>query len=121
MVELFAIVLLVLLNGVFSAAEIAILTIRDTRLQQLVDNGSRRARAVFELRNQPERFLATVQIGITVVGAAAAALGGATIAESLSAALQGVGVAPRYADVGSLTLVVAAVSFLSIVLGELVL
>jgi putative hemolysin len=120
MVELLAIVFLILLNGVFAGAEIAILTIRHTRLQQLVDNGSRRARTVFDLRNQPERFLATAQIGITVVGAAAAALGGATIAERLSVVLQQLGVPLGTADVGALILVVAAISYLSIVLGELV-
>lgn len=120
MTELVAILILVLLNGVFAGAEIAILTIRDTRLQQLVDAGSRRARSVANLRNQPERFLATVQIGITVVGAAAAALGGATTAESLSAAFAGLGMSERAAHVTGLVLVVATISYLSIVLGELV-
>ncbi len=120
MVELIAILVLILLNGVFSGAEIAILTIRDTRLQQLVEAGSRRARAVADLRNQPERFLATVQIGITVVGAAAAALGGATIATTLSAGVQQLGVPVGIADVAALTVVVAVISYASIVLGELV-
>ncbi len=120
MVELVAIVVLIILNGVFSGAEIAILTLRETRLQQLVDNGSRRARTVLTLRNQPERFLATVQIGITVVGAAAAALGGATIAERLAGVLETVGMAPGPAGVTALVLVVATISYLSIVLGELV-
>src|SRR6185436_630965 len=119
MMELVAIFVLVLLNGVFSAAEIALLTIRATRLQQLVDNGSWRARAVFDLRNQPERFLATVQIGITVVGAAAAALGGATTATRLSVVLQGLGMPLGTAEIVALTIVVAAISYLSIVLGEL--
>src|SRR5689334_18292567 len=105
MVELVAILVLVVLNGVFAGAEIAILTIRDTRLQQLVDAGSRRARTVANLRNQPERFLATVQIGITVVGAAAAAAAG---------------VPAGTAEIVALVLVVATISYLSIVLGELV-
>ncbi len=120
MVELVAILVLIVLNGVFSGAEIAILTIRDTRLQQLVDSGSRRARTVFTLRNQPERFLATVQIGITVVGAAAAALGGATTAETLSAALTPFGMSESTAHVVALVFVVATISYLSIVIGELV-
>lgn len=120
MLELVAILILIVLNGVFSGAEIAILTIRDTRLQQLVDSGSRRARTVLTLRNQPERFLATVQIGITVVGAAAAALGGATIAERLSVVLQAFGMPAGSAGVTALVLVVATISYLSIVLGELV-
>ncbi len=120
MVELGAILVLILLNGIFSGAEIAILTIRATRLQQLVDAGSRRARAVHALRNQPERFLATVQIGITVVGSAAAALGGATTAESVSTVLQSLGMPARAAGLLALVLVVATISYLSIVLGELV-
>ncbi len=120
MVELVAILILVLLNGVFAGAEIAILTLRETRLQQLVDNGSRRARAVMNLRNQTERFLATVQIGITVVGAAAAALGGATIAETLGAGIEGLGLSRGTADAVALVVVVSAISYLAIVLGELV-
>jgi putative hemolysin len=120
MVELIAIVVLVLLNGVLAGAEIAILTVRATRLQQLVDAGSRRARTVFTLRNEPERFLATVQIGITVVGAAAAVLGGATIADGASAGLQRLGMSAGTAEVVALALVVAAISYLSVVLGELV-
>ena len=120
MVELIAILFLVLLNGVLSGAEIAILTVRDTRLQQLVDAGSRRARTVFALRNEPERFLATVQIGITVVGAAAAVLGGATTAEVLRVALEQLGMSSAAAEFVALAIVVTAISYLSVVLGELV-
>jgi putative hemolysin len=75
---------------------------------------------VLDLRNQPERFLATVQIGITFVGAAAAALGGATSAERLAETFVALGVAPRPAEAAALVLVVTAISYLSIVLGELV-
>lgn len=120
MIELIAILILVVVNGVFSGAEIAVLTIRDTRLQQLVDAGSRRARSVHQLRGEPERFLATVQIGITVVGAAAAALGGATTAGTLAAGLVALGIPHRTAGVAALVLVVVMISCLSIVLGELV-
>lgn len=120
MIELIAILILVVVNGVFSGAEIAVLTIRDTRLQQLVDAGSRRARSVHQLRSEPERFLATVQIGITVVGAAAAALGGATTAGTLAAGLVALGIPHRTAGVAALVLVVVMISCLSIVLGELV-
>jgi putative hemolysin len=120
MIELIAIAVLVLLNGVLAGAEIAILTIRDTRLQQLVDAGSRRARTVFTLRNEPERFLATVQIGITVVGAAAAVLGGATTADVMARTLQRLGLSAATAEVIALAAVVAGISYLSVVLGELV-
>src|SRR5690349_10615983 len=69
LLELLLLLGLVLLNGVLAGAEIAIVSLRRTRLQELVESGSGAARAVQKLREQPERFLATVQIGITVVGA----------------------------------------------------
>ena len=120
MVELLAILALILVNGVFSGAEIAILTFRKTRLQQLVEAGSRRARLVDALRNEPERFLAVVQIGITVVGATAAALGGATIANALRMPFEALGIPYGPAEAIALAIVVAGISYLSIVLGELV-
>ncbi len=109
-----------LANGVFSGAEIAVLSIRRTRLAQLVEEGRASARAVKKLRDAPEQFLATVQIGITVIGATAAAFGGASLARRIApafAALPGLG---HYADAIALGLVVAGISFLSLVLGELV-
>lgn len=84
-IELLAILLLILLNGIFAGAEIAVLSVRTTRVRELVEKGSRRARAVQALRDAPERFLATVQIWITVVGATAAAFGGSSRPESRSA------------------------------------
>jgi len=74
---------LILLNGLFAGAEIALLTVRKTRLQLLLERRSAAARAVEALRNEPERFLATVQIGITVIGASAAAFGGASLGRDL--------------------------------------
>jgi magnesium and cobalt exporter, CNNM family len=119
-VELLVVLLLILANGVFAGAEIAIIALRKTRLAQLVEEGRTSARAVKRLRDSPERFLATVQIGITVVSSTAAAFGGASIAGRLApglARLPGVG---PYASELALALVVALVSFLSLVLGELV-
>lgn len=104
----------------FSGAEIAILSLRKTRLAELVDEGSAAARAVDRLRHQPERFLATVQIGITVIGATAAAFGGASIAERLAPVLAAVPGLAGVADNLALVIVVVLVSFLSLVLGELV-
>src|SRR5262245_44453600 len=120
MAELAIILLLILANGLFAGAEIAILTIRKTRLAELADEGRASALVLQRLRADPESFLATVQIGITVIGAAAAAFGGASVAAPLAAGLQGLGMAERYAHDAALALVVAAVSFLSLVLGELV-
>ncbi|WP_437490029.1 hemolysin family protein [Sorangium sp. So ce1014] len=109
-----------LVNGFFSGAEIAVVTIRKTRLDQLVQSGSARARAVKRLRGNPERFLATVQIGITIVGATASAFGGSTLAKDLAPVLRAVPWIGDAADELALAAVVALVSFLSLVLGELV-
>jgi putative hemolysin len=109
---------LVLVNGLFAGAEIAVLTAAKANVQQRASRSDRRALAVLALRDQPERFLATVQIGITVVGAAAAAFGGASIARDLAPHLESVfGDSAREV---ALVSVVASVAFLSLVLGELV-
>ncbi len=118
-VEVLVVVLLAIANGLFSGAEIAILALRKTRLRELADGKSRGAAAVLALRDQPERFLATVQVGITVIGATAAAFSGATLAEPLADMLLSAGFGERSNDV-ALALVVALVSYLSLVVGELV-
>ncbi|HWA72301.1 MAG TPA: hemolysin family protein [Polyangiaceae bacterium] len=117
----FAIILgLVLLNGLLAGAEIAIVGVSPTRLKQLLEQRGRRGRAVQMLRAHPERFFATVQIGITVIGASAAAFGGATFASDLTPIVAQVGVLAPYAHQISLALVISLLSVLSIVLGELV-
>jgi putative hemolysin len=113
-------VALVLANGVFAGAEIAIISVRKTRLAQLVDEGRRSARAVKRLRDAPETFLATVQIGVTVIGATAAAFGGAEIAGRIAPGIAEVPGLAHYAPQLALALVVALVSYLTLVLGELV-
>ncbi|WP_224242905.1 hemolysin family protein [Hyalangium gracile] len=112
--------MLVLANGIFAGAEIALLSVRKTRLQELIEAGSSSARAVLALRDNPERFLATVQIGITVVGATAAAFGGASLAQPLAGVLEGLGVSAASAEELAFALVVGLVSYLSLVVGELV-
>ncbi|WP_141619070.1 hemolysin family protein [Myxococcus sp. AB036A] len=112
--------MLVLANGIFAGAELAIISVRRTRLRELIEEGSTSAKAVEALRGNPERFLATVQIGITVIGATAAAFGGASIATRLGDFLTGLGVPEQQADEVALAGVVAFVSYLSLVLGELV-
>jgi putative hemolysin len=116
--ELFVILALIALNGVFAGAEIAIVSLRQTRLQQLVDSGRHGAKTVASLRAEPERFFATVQVGITFVTTTAAAFGGARMAHHLTPALRPfIGTS---ADDVALAIVVVLVSFLSLVLGELV-
>lgn len=118
-IELGIVVVLTLVNGVFSGAEIAMLSIRRTRLQELADEGRAGAAAALALRADPERMLATVQVGITVIGATTAAFGGTRLARPIAAVLEWIGLG-SYAEAIAFALVVAFVSYLSIVLGELV-
>jgi putative hemolysin len=120
MIEALIILALILANGVFSGAEIAVISLRKTRLRELIDEGHARARAVQALRDQPERFLATVQSGITVIGAAAAAFGGDVFAERLAHFVGRWALLAPYAKQIGFALVVGIISFLSLVLGELV-
>jgi putative hemolysin len=117
--ELLVILLLILANGVFAGAEIAILSVRKTRVRELCDEGSRSARALARLRETPENFFATVQIGITVVSATAAAFGGARVARALTPFVEHT-LGERYAEDVALAAVVAGISYLTVVFGELV-
>lgn len=118
--DLLVVLVLMLLNGVFAGAEIAVLSVRKTRIAELLQDGHRGARAVHWLRHRPERFLATVQIAITLVGTAAAAFGGERIAHTLSARLATVPVVGAWAAPAALVLVVIGISCTEIVVGELV-
>jgi putative hemolysin len=118
--ELIVVLVLVVANGLFAGAEIAILTLRKSRLAQLVAERRRGAASVAALRDRPERFLATVQIGITVVSATSAAYGGASVAQGLEDALIRAGMDDELADNLAFAAVVAGISYLSLVIGELV-
>lgn len=118
--ELVIVLVLMLLNGLFAAAEIAVLSVRKTRLAELADERRPGAAAVAWLRDKPERFLATVQIGLTVVGTSAAAFGGEALAHDVATKLRGVPALGPYAGTLGLASVIAGISFLEIVVGELV-
>jgi len=118
--ELITILALILMNGVLAGSEIAIVSLRHTRLQQLVDANRVGAKTVSALRAEPERFFATVQIGITFVTTTAAAFGGARMAKQFEPLLRPLPLIGRDAEGVALALVVVLVSFLSLVLGELV-
>jgi putative hemolysin len=118
--EITIILLLIVANGVFAMSEISVVTSRKVRLQQRSEEGDHRARLALELAQAPEQFLSTVQVGITLVGVLAGAYGGARLSEPLAQSLlQFPQVAP-YADGLALGVVVAAITTLSIILGELV-
>jgi putative hemolysin len=118
--ELVVILALIIANGVFAGAEIAIVSLRHTRVQQLVESSRVGAKTVATLRAEPERFFATVQVGITVVTTTAAAFGGARIARNLEPLLRPLPFIGHNADGVALAIVVVLISFLSLVLGELV-
>jgi len=120
LIELAIIVALILLNGLFALAELAIVSSRRARLQALVDRevvGSRRALA---LATDPGRFLSTVQIGITLVGVLSGAFSGATLGLRLAEWFVDLGVRASIAEAVGVGLVVAVITYLSLVIGELV-
>lgn len=107
-----------LCGGVFAAAEMSLVSLRDSQVRQLSHRGKRGA-TVARLTANPNRFLSAVQIGVTLFGFLSAAFGGATLAGDLSPVLQGLGMAAGVADTVSLVGITALISYLSIVLGEL--
>jgi putative hemolysin len=119
-VEVSIIFLLLVANGVFSMTEIAVVSARKARLRQLADGGDSRARMALELAESPNTFLATVQIGITLVGVLAAAFSGATMAEKLAEPLRQVGWLAPHASKISFAIVVSALTYFTLVIGELV-
>lgn len=118
--ESLIILALILLNGVFSAAEIAIISSRKARLQVLADKNSAPARQVIKLKESPNRFLSTVQIGITLIGILTGLFGGSTIAVRLAVVLSEISWLSAYSSEVSVFLVVLIITFLTLVLGELV-
>lgn len=120
--ELFVILLLILLNGYFAAAEIAILTARRGRLEQQASNGDRGAKVALELAADADRFLPTVQVGITLVGTFAGVFGGSHLAGALARSLARWpnDLIAENSNAIALSLVTLFLAFLSLVLGELV-
>ena len=118
--EILIIILLVVINGVFAMAEIAVVSARKTRLRQLASQGDKRARAALDLADEPNRFLSTVQVGITLVGIFAGAYGGATLAQYLASYFRTIPFLAPYSSALGLGIVVAGITYLSLVIGELV-
>jgi putative hemolysin len=118
--EASVVILLIIINGIFAMSEIAVVSARKTRLQQWAEEGNPKARAALELANNPNRFLSTIQIGITLIGILAGAFGGATIARELAVMLDTIPWLAPYSHPLSLVLVVLVITYLSLVVGELV-
>jgi putative hemolysin len=118
-IDLLILMLLVLAGGVLAGAEMALVTARRGRLEQQAEAGSHRARAALRLRRHPEHFLASIQVGITLLGAIAAAFGGASLAGQLENVLHDAGFGDAAENVAFVA-VVGGITYLSVVFGELV-
>lgn len=122
LIELFSILLLVVVNGYFSATEIALISLRKSRVRHLVKAGNRKAGRVQRLQEEPERFLATVQIGVTLVGSLASAIGGVIAVEHIKPVFQALPykAISEAAELLSVVLVVSVITYVTLVIGELV-
>ncbi len=118
--DLLLIVLLILLNGVFAMSEIAVVSSRKARLQNLADDGSLGAEAALKLHQEPSSFLSTIQVGITLVGILNGAIGEAALADPLSAWFGSIPLLEPYARGMALTITVVMLTYFSVVVGELV-
>ena len=115
--QVIIILLLIVVNGLFAMSEMAIVSARKARLRQRADEGDHKAQAALELAETPNRFLSTIQIGITLIGILAGAFGGATLAKDLGAYLGRVPALKPYGEAISLAIVVLVTTYLSLVIG----
>ncbi|MEX1153672.1 hemolysin family protein [Parvibaculum sp.] len=119
-IELLVVLLLIAVNGVLAMSELAVVSSRKVRLEQMAREGSAGARRALLLIDDPSRFLATVQIGITLVGVVAGAFSGATLGLRLGTWLATFPMLADYGPAGGIAVVVVSITYLSLVAGELV-
>ena len=118
--EILLIFLLLVANGIFAMSEIAMVSARKIRLQQKAEDGVKSAQVALDLSENPNRFLSTVQIGITLIGILAGALGGATLASALAVLIARVEVLAPYSQGLALAVIVLLTTYFSLVIGELI-
>jgi len=119
-IEISIIVFLIILNGLLALSELAIVSSRKARLEQWSNEGNQKAAIALELSNSPDRFLSTIQIGITFVGILAGAFGGATIAEMFTEYIAMIPALAKYSGAIGVTIVVIGITYFSLIIGELV-
>ena len=117
--DILIILLLTLINAFFSIAEIALVTVKKSRIELLADKGNKNANYILRLTSNPEVFLSSVQVGITLIGIITGVYGGATLGDKATALFTEWGISIKYASALSLTLVIGGITYLSIVIGEL--
>ena len=118
--EIVLILILILINALLAMSEAALVASRKVRLQQQANDGNKSSELALKLLKDPNIFLSTVQIGITLIGVLAGAVGGATISEALALALQKIPYLGEFSESISLAIVVLTITVLTIWLGELV-
>ena len=118
--EIAIIFILLVINGVFAMSEIALISSRKVRLQQMAKEGNRSAKSALEISEKPNHFLSTVQIGITLIGILAGAVGGATLADRLSVVLSKIEWLEAYSGGAALVIVVLLTTYFTLVIGELI-
>ncbi|MDT3671360.1 MAG: hemolysin family protein [Aromatoleum sp.] len=118
--EILILIALILLNGAFAMSEIALIAARRSRLARLAEEGDAAAKVAIELGEEPTRFLSTIQIGITSIGILNGIFGEAALAAPLARWLQELGLEQQSSEVGATVLVVVVITYVSIVVGELV-
>lgn len=118
-IEIVTILLLLVANGIFSASEMAIVSARKIRLEQSAKTGDIKAKTALKLAKSPNNFLSTIQIGITLIGILSGAVGGATLAERLRNFLNTIPFLAPYSQILSFGIVVTIITYLSLVIGEL--
>ncbi|NJK29610.1 MAG: HlyC/CorC family transporter [Acaryochloris sp. SU_5_25] len=117
--EILLILLLTAANGIFSGSEIAVVAARKVRLEQLAKRGNKKARLALKLANSPNDFLSSVQIGITLIGILSGAVGGATLSVRLENFFKTIPGLAVYSEPLSILIVVSIITYLSLVIGEL--
>ena len=118
--EIIVIFLLIVLNGLFAMSEIALVSSKKIRLEDMAKKGSSGAKVALKLLSEPERFLSTVQIGITLIGIIAGAYGGLALSKDLRPHVENLGVSQKFSGDISLVIIISAITYLSLIIGELV-
>jgi putative hemolysin len=118
--EILVIFFLTLLNGFFALSEIALVSVKKSRMEHLAAQGSSRAKTVLELLKNPENFLSSVQVGITLIGIVSGAYGGATLTDDMVKILSAFAFLGNYTHLLALLIVIGSITYFTIVIGELV-
>ena len=121
-IQIILIFALILANGFFASSEISLIALRKSRVKELIDSGNKKALLVQKLQSEPEKFLATVQIGVTLVGTLASVVGGAKIVHLLNPFIKELPFkfTQKWSESISIAIVVICIAYLSLVIGELV-